>query len=928
MPEVLTTTTTQTTTSIQSGIQLTVTPQSSTQTVGNYATDVTLQPYIANRIISMVGYNLRPNHRAYVHFDGVNVSQYCAPGIVPSAGFDSSDYQSVVKNGNWGDPLYTDDKGRIAIQFNIPPNTFRTGDRKIDINNVENLSQGRYSITFACQSIFTASNLSVTKQAVTLTTVNPIVSQKKINGPAVINTVSTNTSVVFPDIVNYSPAGDGGDGDGASYDGGYSEGPSTGGDDNCGCGCGCGCDPVAQALKIDVTGTGTTSTQGIYASSLDLYFKQKSLIGDHGVIVMLCEMNNGYPDGGKVLPFSQVHLTNDQINVSDDASVKTTFTFESPVFLSNNKEYAFIVHGDQGDVDFLLWTANLGDIDVSTGTQVFSQPITGTAFEGANMWTWSALNTEYIKFTLNRANFTVSQGTAVFNNSNTEYMNIQNIGYPNTAVGILTGDYVYKASNSTPSTANAAVYGKLDYYDSVKNYFYVENYTANAFSAPGYLQVHRFANSSVMTPNSTTLVAYANLVSLINPLHNATVSEFATIQPNRTNITYKMFGTANDYTVDTNGTTVVVGSETELIDKERIVASRSNEIANMSGNKSLKIESTLISGTPYLSPIIDLVKSDQLVIGNLVDPVGFVYDEYYSSGQSKSKYISQIVTLAPGQDAEDMHVIITGSRPPGSEILVYARFLNGEDTDTISSKIWTPLQNQSPDFYTSPTNMRDFKEFTYTVPTSYSLIPTTGTTTVNTSSANVSGVNTLFASEFEVGYWVNYAPNTSFTEVPRQIISITSNTVMTLNSPFTANHSGDKLQIAPPPTTAILANDSVTQLTGNVAAYTTNNTIVGTGTLFTTELSVGAVLKIGEAGDRQAVVSIANNTQLTVGTPWSANVSGANAFHVTTAGVTYLNAANNLFTGYKRFQIKIVLQSGSTSLVPILDDVRALALQL
>ena len=50
------------------------------------------------------------------------------------------------------------------------------------------------------------------------------------------------------------------------------------------------------------------------------------------------------------------------------------------------------------------------------------------------------------------------------------YMNIQNIGYPDTTKGILAGDYVYKASNSTPSTANSAVYGKLDYYDSVKNY--------------------------------------------------------------------------------------------------------------------------------------------------------------------------------------------------------------------------------------------------------------------------------------------------------------------------------------------------------------------------------------------------------------------------------------------------------------------------
>ena len=75
-------------------------------------------------------------------------------------------------------------------------------------------------------------------------------------------------------------------------------------------------------------------------------------------------------------------------------------------------------------------------------------------------------------------------------------------------------------------------------------------------------------------------------------------------------------------------------------------------------------------------------------------------------------------------------------------------------------------------------------------------------------------------------------------------------------------------------------------------------------------------------------ISITNNTLLTVGTPWSSNNTGANAYHVSNAGITYINSSNNLYTSYLRFQTKIILQSNDSSKVPILDDMRALALQL
>ena len=185
MPENITASVATTTSSTQEGISLTVTPSISTQTVGNFVSDVSLQPYIRNRIISFVATNLRPNHQVYVHFDSINVSQYCAPALIPATGADTSNYLSVPKNGNWGDPLYTDSLGRIAVQFNIPANTFKTGDRTIEINNVQNMVTGKYSITMMAQAVYTASNLSVTKTPLTLTTVNPIIGTQKISSPPI-----------------------------------------------------------------------------------------------------------------------------------------------------------------------------------------------------------------------------------------------------------------------------------------------------------------------------------------------------------------------------------------------------------------------------------------------------------------------------------------------------------------------------------------------------------------------------------------------------------------------------------------------------------------------------------------------------------------------------------------------------------------------
>jgi hypothetical protein len=49
-------------------------------------------------------------------------------------------------------------------------------------------------------------------------------------------------------------------------------------------------------------------------------------------------MINGYP-GTVILPFAQKYLNPSSVNTSADASVATTFTFDSPVYLQEGTEY-------------------------------------------------------------------------------------------------------------------------------------------------------------------------------------------------------------------------------------------------------------------------------------------------------------------------------------------------------------------------------------------------------------------------------------------------------------------------------------------------------------------------------------------------------------------------------------------------------------
>ena len=152
-------------------------------------------------------------------------------------------------------------------------------------------------------------------------------------------------------------------------------------------------DPVCQSFAIDME-------DGLYVSSIDLFFATKSSV--EPVTLQIRTMQNGYPTS-EVLPFGQVNVPSGSINTSSDASVATTFTFPSPVFLSNNTEYAFCALANT--LDFTIYTSVMGQTTLDGTRLISQQPYLGSMFKSQNSTTWTAEQNEDVKFTVKRAKF-------------------------------------------------------------------------------------------------------------------------------------------------------------------------------------------------------------------------------------------------------------------------------------------------------------------------------------------------------------------------------------------------------------------------------------------------------------------------------------------------------------------------------------------
>lgn len=147
-------------------------------------------------------------------------------------------------------------------------------------------------------------------------------------------------------------------------------------------------------------------TEGIFISSIDLFFKSKAANESLPVTVSIVKTLNGYPTN-EVLPYATSVVYPEDINTNSTGLTATRFYFITPVYVIPKIEYALKINSNSGN--YKLWVARMGEIRVDQPTRVISQqPSTGSLFKSQNSSTWSAEQLEDIAFVINRASFDVS----------------------------------------------------------------------------------------------------------------------------------------------------------------------------------------------------------------------------------------------------------------------------------------------------------------------------------------------------------------------------------------------------------------------------------------------------------------------------------------------------------------------------------------
>jgi hypothetical protein len=184
-------------------------------------------------------------------------------------------------------------------------------------------------------------------------------------------------------------------------------------------------DPLAQSFSVG----GLTEEQsgnkpnedanGVYLTAVDVFFASKDP-NNAPLTVEVRTMELGTPTRN-VLGKPTV-LNPEDISISDDASVPTKVTFEYPIYLEPNKEYAIVMLAPQSD-QYEVWIAEMGEKTIETAFLPDSQVeryskqfAIGSLFKSQNGSIWSANQYQDLKFKLYKSKFTSTNGSVLFHN--------------------------------------------------------------------------------------------------------------------------------------------------------------------------------------------------------------------------------------------------------------------------------------------------------------------------------------------------------------------------------------------------------------------------------------------------------------------------------------------------------------------------------
>jgi hypothetical protein len=722
--------------------------QTETHSLGDKVTSVAPIADIRPQVISFQGFGLKSSTKYYVWFDGQLMSSYVTPARTtsyPVLPKNNSFKANLIPTGIEGSSLYSDSTGSVFGFLRLPEDgtkTFRTGTKEIVITDSPTNEPDATSIT---KAYFAAQGINQTLQEDILTLGTVVTSNK--SGSQTLPVVYSNTTNTYTTTSTSKTV---------TGTLGVATATLT---DAVSC--------MAYSFKLNTP----AGEEGTFLSSVDVFFAAKD--PNLGVWFEIRQMDNAGNITKTQIPGSEVWLASSQVNTSADGSSATNVKFKSPIFLTNNQEYAFVIHTVGINPNYYIYTCVLGEKDILTQQYINNRPLTGTLYITNNNTDWNPVNRVDLKVTFNRAKFTTGVvGTAIIGNQSREFIQLPlttaslsnsawfgekvvgndtlTLSTPSGTIG--TDDYLIGATSGVNS-AVTSISGP-DYVMKGTGYQSGENITVRR--ANGYLTT---ITTSVVTPTHANGNIYKAVVkntvdtnefnanTIVMTIDNSNglfapntsifgaLSSNVTIASSITKFVYDsiqfepshldFIGTTLNFSMATTSNTGVLGSYNNIIHSNIIdfdipmaVFSKSYEISTFGGAPSNRVQITMTTNSDYLSPMVNLDRTYSVYIHNIIN-ANTVGETNSSGGMLTNKYISQVVTLAEGQDAEDLLILTTNYLPPASnaQMKVYARISNGEDFESIYNRNWIEMV-PSGIAYSSLSNRKDWKEIQYGFPTS------------------------------------------------------------------------------------------------------------------------------------------------------------------------------------------------------------------
>ena len=676
-----TTTTTQRVGQNRSGIRTTIVPRTIRKSMGDKTISVAFVSFIRSRVITFTGTEMRPSTRVYPFFDNVAITDYCTPN-----------------GGSLGGSLITDANGAVTGTFTIPdPKVdsnprWRTGDREFKLTSSSAGSNKSSEVSSAAFANYNASGVIETKQELIVSTREAITQRTGITQDRTTSRTNSTSSV--------SSQGERGSRESdrrQSGDRGHGRGK----------------DPLAQTFRVDTPG-------GMFITSVDTFFATKSTN-----IPVNCQIRtvvNGYPSE-QVLPFGSVVLNPNSVNTSADGQTATNFLFPSPVFLQEGVEYAIVLLANT--TDYTTYVATTGEKALLSGRLVSKQPSLGVLFKSQNGSTWSASQTQDLKFTIKRAKFDIastatvtlvndavatrSLGTNPF--KTTSGSAVVRVTHPNHGMHSTSANVTISGVGSTVNNIAASAFNKT--------HTSISNITLDSYD----ITVASNANATGVAGGSAVVATqdrHLDQCQLFVPV--MTLPDTAANFKLRTTTGKSVDGSQTAYSLtsssEANGVSV---GENILFNVPQTIASSINEANEMGGNKSFQTTITLSSEFDNLSPAVDTESMSVFVTKNRINnPVSgttpdFVAETVATETSAAVKYLTKSINLDNPSTALDIR--ISANVQNDSAMKVFFRATGPSETRRLQDIGFTPFNTTGVEdtLVTQAENDGVFSEYKFSV---------------------------------------------------------------------------------------------------------------------------------------------------------------------------------------------------------------------